>query len=274
KIQVQSFRINLKGNLDKLTLQNISFKPQVGGEIQGRGVLQLNFLNSLKKKRPFNWQTIPINFALTAKLPSQKLLEPYQVLPANTTLGDLQAIAQVTGLLSQPIARLTWQNSTVNQIQQVSLKTQGTAQLIGSTVAIRNALLKTPTGQIQLKALGNFQTDRWQAKFQANQFSLTPWFTVFCRHSRLACPSAFTQQPWVLTQAQASVQGKFTQWQPQTLQGNTQFLIRHQSAAIAVQSTLQKGQVRGNIAVNQLLLNPFLTPVKLPTSAPIQLQQL
>ncbi|MFM7189846.1 MAG: translocation/assembly module TamB domain-containing protein, partial [Microcystaceae cyanobacterium] len=274
KIQVQSFRINLKGNLDKLTLQNISFKPQVGGEIQGRGVLQLNFLNSLKKKRPFNWQKIPINFALTAKLPSQKLLEPYQVLPANTTLGDLQAIAQVTGLLSQPIARLTWQNSTVNQIQQVSLKTQGTAQLIGSTVAIRNALLKTPTGQIQLKALGNFQTDQWQAKFQANQFSLTPWFTVFCRHSRLACPAALTQQPWVLTQAQASVQGKFTQWQPQTLQGNTQFLIRHQSAAIAVQSTLQKGQVRGNIAVNQLLLNPFLTPVKLPTSAPIQLQQL
>ncbi|HAC65146.1 MAG TPA: hypothetical protein DCF68_16860, partial [Cyanothece sp. UBA12306] len=61
--------LDFKTDFNDFFVQNLSIKPQVGGQIKAKGILQPNLLKNSSKFDLVNWEKVPFQLNFETQLP-------------------------------------------------------------------------------------------------------------------------------------------------------------------------------------------------------------
>lgn len=188
KTKFDQVAVNFQTNFNDFLLQNVSIKPQVGGEIRAQGTLKPNLLISLTNSQKIDWKKIPFELIFKTELPTQKLIADYYKLPDLVSLNSLTSQGRITGTLANPNGLITWQTSADLTTANTRVTNQGTLVVQNKNILVKNTELVTNEGRISFNGSGSWLTKRWQGYLSSQGLSLNPFTSLICQSKQLVCP--------------------------------------------------------------------------------------
>lgn len=240
KIAIKEFLTTFQGNLEQINVKTLKIKPVAGGEIKGKGIIQLKLKNSQK----FYWNKIPLQLTFKANLPTQKIIDIYYSIPSGTQIGNIKAQGEITGTLKTPKAFLQWQLPNTSLASGNNIYGTGEFLIENKNITLRNTEFKTAEGKITLTGTGNLDKNSWQTEIIANTFNLTNLIN--------------------LDRGNIKILGTFNALDITKIRGFADILLKINGATVSLNSQLEKGNIVGFANISQLALNQFFPSLPIP----------
>ncbi|PSF39026.1 hypothetical protein C7H19_02945 [Aphanothece hegewaldii CCALA 016] len=266
RIPLKNVIVSLQTDLDNITFRGISIQPKAGGNITGSGVIGLGIIKSLSNRQSIDWKKMPININFKANLPSQKVLTPYVSLPSRTTIGQLDAVGKVGGKLGALDVNLKWKIPDNNIADKVDIWGSGEIQFVQEDLKVRNTVLKTEDGSLNLDGNSNFKTKLWQANILANQFLLDPFLPILCQKVPSTCAYVAEINTLRVEKANIKADGNLRVINAKTVNGSGTANLKINNGTLALNSQLNKGVLRTSAIASNLDVNPFVPNLTIPVS--------
>lgn len=266
RIPLKDVKVSLQTDLDQITFRGIEIQPTAGGNITGSGVIGLGIIKSLSNDQKVDWKKMPISLNYKANLPSQKIISPYVVLPASTSLGQFDAVGKVGGKLGALDVDLKWKIPDNNIENKVDLWGSGQIQFVKEDLKVRNTVLKTEDGTLNLDGNSNFKTKLWQANILANQFLLKPFLPLLCQEVPTTCDYVQEINTLRVEKANVKATGNLKAINAKTVNGTGTANLTINNGTLAFNSQLSKGVLKTSAIASNLAINPFVPKLTVPVS--------
>ncbi len=258
KIPLKSVSTDIQTNLNTLNLSNIQIIPAGGGKIVSKGTAGLGILQAIKNRTPIDGTKIPVNFEFQGNIATREFASPYLQLPRQVSLGNTAVKGTITNSLSKPKVALNWSLPNQGNTKLVNIFGTGEAQLFSSRLTLSNTRINTDTGSLTLNGEGNFEKKTLRADISSSRFILTPFVPLACQQIPAGCNYLQALSPLSLDRANIKINGKLDKLSLDTLDGIVDLGITTRTGTIAVNSTLNKGNIRAATLAEGLPLNPLL----------------
>lgn len=266
RIPLKNVTISLQTDLDNLTFRGIQIQPTAGGNITGSGVIGLGILKSLSNKQVVDWKKMPVNINFKANLPTQKVLTPYVSLPSQTTIGQFSAVGKVGGKLGLLDVDLKWKIPDNNIADKVDVWGSGEVLFTREDLKVRNTVLKTEDGSLNLDGNSNFKTQLWQANILANQFLLDPFLPILCQKVPTTCDYVQEINTLRVEKANVKADGTLKVFNAKTINASGTANLKVNNGTLALNSQLAKGVLKTSAIASNLEINPFVPNLTVPVS--------
>jgi translocation and assembly module TamB len=218
KTKFKEVEAAIVANLAEVRIENLNVLPTAGGRITGNGLIKTN--------RDEN----ALDVRLQARLPAEKLLQPYYASDVPLNVGRVAATAKIDGTVDRPQVLLDWQAPDLGETTATDISGRGQILLNNSLLTVRNTQLAVDDGAIALRGTGNLADNNWQAVLNANNVSLNPWLQ--------------SQEELIdLETGNIRLQGKFTPQVLNTINGIANLDLAVGNGDLTVRSAIASGNL-------------------------------
>ncbi|WP_017295375.1 translocation/assembly module TamB domain-containing protein [Geminocystis herdmanii] len=189
KLNLGNIDSQFKGNLDKLTIQQVTVKPATGGKITAGGVINTNFNQNPLEGKPVELTKIPFNLQFTADLP-QDVWSNYDILsgrrssiePLSLTIRQILAKGEIKGNLNNPQGEISFSLPSISALEE-EFATEGKLVIDKNRVNIIDTQLVNQGNQnrILVNGNGNIKEKTYAVNLSSNEINLTPFLSPLCQ---------------------------------------------------------------------------------------------
>ncbi|MGK7955561.1 MAG: heme utilization protein, partial [Crocosphaera sp.] len=262
RTRIEELKTVFQANLNQINLKEFQVSPTAGGNITAAGKVDLGILKALEEDKEINWQKMPVAIGFEANLPGDKLAQPYYQSPQNVSIGTLTAQGQIGGTLGEPKGKIEWSAPGIIKVSGEDISGKGSILLGGKDILIRDTILTSAQGTINVQGLGNIEKKQWQTLITANRFSLNPFVNLAC--SFITCPPEISSQAVTLTNGNINVTGKLDDFSLNSIQSQGNLQLSVGQGAIALETALSQGTITARTAVSGLPVDPYIPNLTVP----------
>ena len=259
---IENFQIIFKANLRKINLKRFQIQTSEGGELFAAGEAYIDFLNLIHENEFINWQKIPVLLGLQINLPFEKVLSSYHKISEDIRFGELKIHGEFKGNLGNPKGKIIWSAPQIVKIAKQQLSGKGTIIFGKKNIFLKDTVLNTDKGNLQIKGIGNISSKKWSNLIVANNFSFNPLIKLSC--TLIACPKDLTNQPIVFRKGTIRLTGQLNNLTINSFESLEKILFSVGESSIYIQTKFSKKHIAGNIFISDLLFNRYFS--LLPTS--------
>ncbi|MGI0479925.1 hypothetical protein ACN4EE_03960, partial [Geminocystis sp. CENA526] len=290
KLELGNIDSQFSGNLDKLTIQQVTVKPP-SGIITAGGVINTNFNQNRLEGKPLELSKIPFNFQFTADLP-QDVWSNYDILsptegsietpPLSLIIRQILAKGEIKGNLNNPQGEISFSLPSITTVEE-EFATEGKLVIDKNRVNIIDTQLVNQGNQnrILVNGNGNWQEKTYAVNLSSNEINLTPFLSPLCQIFSF-CDDSFVNVnlPTLAQNLDVDISGNLAEISLHNIdaKGKVNLLIDNQrgnplllTSSSSINQTgninldfdLAKSDLTINTQVNQLSLNNILP--SLPT---------
>lgn len=190
KLELGNIDSQFSGNLDKITIQQVTVKPP-SGIITAGGVINTNFNQNRLEGKPTQLAKIPFNFRFTADLP-QGVWSNYDILsgkgssiepiPFPLTIRQILAKGEIKGNLNNPQGEISFSLPSISTLGE-EFASEGKLVIDKNRVNIIDTQLVNQRNQNQIlvNGNGNLQEKTYAVNLTSNEINLTPFLSPLCQ---------------------------------------------------------------------------------------------
>ena len=260
KTAFKQVRASFKADLEEAILEDLQLTPVAGGEITAQGTVTTNIKQALDNNQPLNISKMPLEFNFKARLPTEELVNPYYQVPAAYSIGNFNAIGEITGTINNPQGVINWNlpEADTAQIQNIS----GTGKLLlkNDSLLVQDTTIKVGEGTAIATGKANLTNKKWQANLTANSLYLTPFLTQF------NTAQLNLDRPISLQDADIELNGQLNNLALDRIQGDADLNLDVNGGDIAVNSQFNSGDFQAKASTNNIPLDPFINNLSVPTT--------
>ncbi len=255
KTSLTNLQATFVANTSQVLLQNFRVVPAAGGEIKARG--NAVFVNAKTGKIDFNQAGLA--FDINAELPNpEAIITPYGVSQQVVKLATITADGKIRGTVAKPLANITWNlpNANISSVGEVA----GVGEIIlaGNQLAIKNTVLKTTKGQLNVSGRGNLARKTWQASINANSFPLHPFL------SQVKLGEKPINEPIILDKGEVKLAGRLDNFDLANIQASADLNLDVTQGKVIVNSRVNRGIFKATANARQIAINKLLPNLPLP----------
>ena len=262
KVEFKQISSLFQADLEKIVLKNWQAVPVAGGKITGQGTLETRLWESLQEKKSIDLKAMPLELDFKVELP-HAIATPYYDLPPEIATGKIAAQAQVRGTLAQPQASLKWRSQPLADSDGTaiapSISAAGELVLQDKNIFLRKTAIQTDQGKITIDASSNLVTKTWQTSVSARSFALNPFLTSIYQDK--IQPGSIR-----LEKAQVRLLGRLDNFDPATIQGAANLIVKVEAGSAVVNTQLFQGILQVKANAGKIPLAKFLPELPLPVS--------
>lgn len=262
KTRIKDLKAVFQTNLNQFNLKELQVRPTEGGNITATGKVDLGILKSLEENKPIDWQKMPVALKFEANVPGGELAQPYYQSPQNVSIGTLNAQGQIGGTLGEPKGKIEWAAPGAIRVSGEDISGRGAILLGGKDILIRDTVLTSDEGNLNIQGIGNIEKKQWQTSIVANQFALDPFVELAC--SFTTCPPEVLTQNIILRDGNINVAGKLDDFGLDSLQSQGNLNLQVGQGAIALETALSQGNIAATAAVSNLPVDPYIPNLTVP----------
>lgn len=196
KLELGNIDSQFSGNLDKITIQQVTVKPSAGGKVTTQGVINTNFNQSRLEGKPSQLAKIPFNFQFTADLP-EGVWSNYDILSGkgssiepsavninslSLTVRQILAKGEIKGNLNNPQGEISFSLPSISTLE-TEFATEGKLVIDRNRVNIIDTQIVNQGNQnrILINGNGNLQEKTYAVNLTSNEINLTPFLSPLCQ---------------------------------------------------------------------------------------------
>ncbi len=241
-------------SFDNFLLQKVLIEPQAGGSIKAQGNIKQNLTQLIKEKKKIDIQQFPFEFNFKTELPSQPLLNAYYSLPTALNLDLLTAEGTLTGSLANANGLIKWKTSANLPQPNTTIISQGNILIQKSNLLLRDTVIQTQQGTIDITGSGSLTTKKWQTYINSDSLTLTPFTTIICTKIPIKCPQTIQ-----LNRGDIRLSGQLDQPFIQSLNVNSNLFLSVDEGKIAINSNIENSNFQTAITTIELPVNSFFS---------------
>ncbi|KST62271.1 translocation/assembly module TamB domain-containing protein [Mastigocoleus testarum] len=260
KVRFSKINTSFVGNLSQFLLREFRATTLSGGEIVAKGNVKFpRRLTELENFEFKNFAKSQLAFNLNALLTNPRaIIARYGVTDDSYRLNRITALGTVRGTVANPQAVLSWKVPNANTAVAGQVSGTGDILYAANKVSLRNTVLQTKDGKVNVDGEANLANRLWQGNVSANSLSLTPLLSEFQQDENLDVPV-------FLERGNVKLAGRLDNLNPRNIQGTADLDLNVNNGDVAVDAVLNRGLLQAKAIANRISLNRFLPLSELPT---------
>ncbi len=261
KTKFKAIDASFSANLREVVLENLTIAPLAGGKITAAGVLETKIEQALDNGKEIDPQQMPLSFSFNSQLPIEPIAQPYYQFPQEVTIGNLDAQGTVKGTLGKPEALVNWKIPKAKSDRVKNISGVGKILFADNNLSLSDTQLNIgDRGKIEASGNANLDNKQWQASLNTNSVYLTPFL------AQLKTSGVNLDRPITLNTANVKLNGNLENLDLDRIEGIADLQLDVDGGNVAVNSRLNRGDIRTNARTNDIDLNRFLPNLPTPTT--------
>lgn len=258
--------LSLDSNLDAITLNRLQINPTAGGEVFLSGLINTNLREKITNQETINVNDFSLEINLDADLPTQELINVYNLLPPEIRVSRLQATGNITGNIGNPSALVNFNLPDDNNQELGNITGRGELAYGNNQLRVDNTQLIVNDGTINVNGLTDLATSNWNADLVINSLTLTPFVRQYCL-TMGNCPENINTAT-LITANEGNIQarGNFNNLDLDNIDAISNLQLTVDRGSIEVDSRLENGVILANADAREINLNNLITDFAVDTN--------
>ncbi|MBE9222037.1 translocation/assembly module TamB domain-containing protein [Cyanobacterium stanieri LEGE 03274] len=258
--------LSLDSNLDAITLNRLEINPTAGGEVFLSGLINTNLREKITNQETININDFPLQINLDADLPTQELINVYNLLPPEITVSRLQATGNIIGNIGNPSALVNFNLPDNNNQELGNITGRGELAYDNNQLRVNNTQLIVNDGTINVNGLADLETSNWNADLVINSLTLTPFVRQYCL-TMGNCPENINTATLIsANQGNIQARGNFNNLDLDNIDAISNLQLNVDRGSIEVDSRLENGVILANADAREINLNNLITDFAVDTN--------
>ena len=250
--------ITLESNLDETRLDKFTVTPEIGGEIVATGLITTNLREKIENQVTIDINSFPLQIDFNADLPTQELIEVYNIIPPEIKVNQLQARGNFTGSINNLEGLINFNLPPSNIPSSSEIDGKGELTLKDNRINLHDTQLTVNNGTIALAGETNLTTKNWDADLVITSVALTPFFTQYCVRMGNCPANLNTAIPIIAQQGNVKVRGNFDNLDLDNLSATSDIRLTIDRGNAILSSSLDNGRVIANAQAQEISLNQIV----------------
>ncbi|MGY6530347.1 MAG: translocation/assembly module TamB domain-containing protein [Cyanobacterium sp.] len=266
QVELGQTLFSLDGNLDEIRLNRLQINPMAGGEVLISGLINTNLREKIANQEEININDLPLQINLDADLPTQELINVYNLLPPDIRVNRLQATGNITGKIGNPSALITFNLPDDGSQALGNIAGRGELAYDNNQLRVNNTQLIVNDGTIDIDALTNLETNSWNADLAINSITLTPFVRQYCL-TMGNCPENINTATLIsANQGNIQARGNFNNLDLDNIDAITNLQLTIDGGNVVLDSRLENGVILANADARNINLNNLIPDFAVDTN--------
>ncbi|AFZ47674.1 protein of unknown function DUF490 [Cyanobacterium stanieri PCC 7202] len=258
--------LSLDSNLDAITLNRLQINPTAGGEVFLSGLINTNLREKITNQETINVNDFPLQINLDADLPTQELINVYNLLPPEIKVSRLQATGNITGNIGNPSASVNFNLPDDGSQDLGKITGRGELAYSDNQLRVDDTQLIVNDGTINVNGLTDLETNNWNADLVINSLTLTPFVRQYCL-TMGNCPENINTATLIsANQGNIQARGNFNNLDLDNIDAISNLQLTVDRGSIEVDSRLENGVILANADAREINLNNLITDFAVDTN--------
>ena len=209
---------------------------------------------------------MPLQINLNADLPTQELINVYNLLPPDIRVNRLQATGNVTGNIGNPTASVNFNIRDDGSQELGNIAGRGELTYGNNQVKVNNTQLIVNDGTIDIDAITDLETNNWNADLAINAITLTPFVRQYCL-TMGNCPENINTATLIsANEGNIQARGNFNNLDLDNIDAISNLQLTLDGGSVEVDSRLENGVILANADAKEINLNNLITDFAVDTN--------
>ncbi|AUC60172.1 protein of unknown function DUF490 [Cyanobacterium sp. HL-69] len=266
KLELGQTVVSLDSNLDEIRLNRLQINPISGGEVFISGLINTNLKEKIANEEEITINDLPLQINLNADLPTQELINVYNLLPPDIRVNRLQATGNVTGNIGNPTASVNFNIRDDGSQELGNIAGRGELTYGNNQVKVNNTQLIVNDGTIDIDAITDLETNNWNADLAINAITLTPFVRQYCL-TMGNCPENINTATLIsANEGNIQARGNFNNLDLDNIDAISNLQLTLDGGSVEVDSRLENGVILANADAKEINLNNLITDFAVDTN--------